>query len=84
MGSKKRASKPKQKKKVVLIAKAILVPIRIPKVQLMKLKAQAKKHAQGNLSAWLRHAGLRYIPKRGEVVETVPMPGTGRRFKKKR
>ncbi len=33
------------------------------------LSVLAKKFAQGNLSAWLRHAGLRYQPKRGEKIE---------------
>lgn len=32
------------------------------------LKAQAKRFAQGNLSAWLRHAGRKYTPKRGEKI----------------
>jgi hypothetical protein len=32
------------------------------------LNAMAKKHAKGNLSAWLRHAGLKYVPKKGEKI----------------
>lgn len=86
MGSKKRAlkKKPKKKKlKVVSTANTILVPIRIPKLQLKKLKGQAKRYAKGNLSAWLRHTGLRYRPKRGEIVETIPRP-IGKSNKKKR
>lgn len=35
------------------------------------LRARAKKFAKGNLSAWLRYAGLKYIPKKGEKV-SVP------------
>ena len=34
------------------------------------LQAKAKKHADGNLSAWLRHAGMRYTPKKSERVVT--------------
>lgn len=32
------------------------------------LNAMAKKYAKGNLSAWLRHAGLRYVPKKAEKI----------------
>lgn len=32
------------------------------------LHAKAKKHAQGNFSAWMRHAGLKYVPKKGETI----------------
>ena len=30
--------------------------------------ANAKKYAGGNYSAWLRHAGIHYRPKKGEKV----------------
>lgn len=32
------------------------------------LQAKAKKFAQGNLSAWVRHAGKKYTPKKGEKI----------------
>lgn len=70
---KKAASKPKSRMQMKKI-KSVLVPIKIPPRQLLALKAQARRFAKGNLSAWLRHAGLRYSPKRGEVVYTVSMP----------
>lgn len=85
MGSKKKASKKKKSKQPKQKgAKPILVPIKIPPTQLRALKLQAKKYADGNLSAWLRHAGLRYRPKRGEVVETVTMPSGKTKRNKKR
>lgn len=31
----------------------------------------AKKHTQGSLSAWLRHASLNYKPKRGEKIKIL-------------
>lgn len=36
------------------------------------LKDKAKKFSKGNLSAWLRHAGLKYVPKKGEVISLDP------------
>lgn len=32
------------------------------------LELQADKYANGNLSAWLRHAGRHYCPKKGEFI----------------
>ena len=40
------------------------------------LSAKAKAYAKGNLSAWLRYAGLRYVPKKGEVINLDPMTAT--------
>lgn len=80
MGSKKKVAKAKVIKKSALV----LVPIKIHPKEIRAIKAQAKKYAQGNFSAWLRHAGLRYRPKRGEHVETVTMPSAKSRSKKKR
>jgi hypothetical protein len=56
------------KKKAV--EKSILVPIKIPPKDLKALKALARKYANGNFSAWLRHAGARYRPKVGELIYT--------------
>jgi len=33
------------------------------------IRANAKLFAKGNISAWMRHAAMRYIPKRGEHIE---------------
>lgn len=33
-----------------------------------QIQKKADRHARGNLSAWLRHAGRMYTPKRGEKV----------------
>ena len=75
MTKRKAKSKPKR-----LSKPPVLIAIKIPLDELLDLKGCAKHYAQGNLSAWLRHAGLRYRPKRGEVIKTVTMPGA----KKKR
>jgi len=32
------------------------------------LNAKAKKHAGGNLSAWLRYAGSNYVPPKNVVI----------------
>lgn len=32
------------------------------------LEAKAKKHAGGNLSAWLRYAGSNYVPPKNAVI----------------
>lgn len=56
------SAKPKSKSEL------ILVPIKIHPREIRVMKRLAKKHAGGNFSAWLRHAGLRYRPKRGEAV----------------
>lgn len=74
------AKKPTKKK-----GKApVTIAIRIPITELVALKGRARHYVKGNLSAWLRHAGLRYIPKRGEVIETVTMPAVKAARKKKR
>lgn len=64
------------KRKTKTKSQLVLVPIKIHPKEIRAMKLNAKKFAQGNLSAWLRHSGLRYRPKRGEVVDTVTMPGT--------
>lgn len=35
-----------------------------------KLMAKARRHAKGNLSAWLRHTGVNYRMRKGEKVDT--------------
>lgn len=41
-----------------------IVTIKIYKYDLSLLKAQAARYADGNLSWWLRYAGLNHVPKR--------------------
>lgn len=36
------------------------------------LKEKAKLFTKGNLSAWLRYAGLQYVPKKGESIPLDP------------
>lgn len=36
------------------------------------LKEKAKLFTKGNLSAWLRYAGLQYVPKKGEQIPLDP------------
>lgn len=48
--------------------KLIPINVKTPERILSKLRAKARRHAQGDLSAWLRHSGLNYIPKKGEVI----------------
>jgi hypothetical protein len=48
-----------------------------PKLQNLKLhgpeyeaiKANADKYANGNISLWLRHAGIHHVPKQSELVK---------------
>lgn len=53
---------------------ATLVPIKIQPRAIREIRANAKKYADGNLSAWMRHAAIRYKPKRGEVVDLSTTP----------
>ncbi len=54
-----------KKKKPKLLA---MINVKTPPETRARLQAQADKYANGNLSAWLRHAGLQYTPKKGESV----------------
>lgn len=38
------------------------------------LRRMANKYADGNLSSWLRNAGLKYIPKTADAVKAYPHP----------
>jgi hypothetical protein len=44
-------------------AKPHLVNFKVTTEELKLLTAKAKKYAGGNVSFWLRHAGLHHIPK---------------------
>jgi hypothetical protein len=63
--------KAKAKKKIVKNGLKI-VNLKVNGKDRKAINALAKKYAKGNLSAWLRHAGLRYAPKKSEVVSTKP------------
>jgi hypothetical protein len=52
----------------------ISINIKMTREELDALKLKARRPAHGNLSAWLRHAGLRYKMKEGEIIVCVPMP----------
>lgn len=41
-----------------------LINLKVTKSELKALKANAKKYAKGNLSLWLRHAGIFHKPTR--------------------
>lgn len=57
---KKKSSKNKSELKIV--------NVKISAAERKRLQANADKFAQGNLSAWLRHSGRQYTPRRGEKV----------------
>lgn len=71
----KPAAKRKASKKVPIKSGSSLkiVNIKVGGKDRKDLNAKAKAHAKGNLSAWLRYAGLRYVPKKGEVVSLDPV-----------
>ena len=48
-----------------------LVMIKVTDSQRKELQANADKYAEGNLSAWIRFAGVKCIPKRGERVPVL-------------
>jgi hypothetical protein len=49
-------------------SKLVVVNVKMSVADRMSLKASAKRHAKGNLSAWVRHAGRKYTPKKGEKI----------------
>ncbi len=69
---KKAVKKPSKKKSVKKLA------VKKPAKSLLNLKVSgkdrkvltfmAKKHAGGNLSAWLRYAGSKYVPPKNVVI----------------
>lgn len=59
----KRSGKPK--------TKVVVVNIKMDLETHETLVKKAKRNARGNLSAWLRHSGMRYVPKPGERVKKV-------------
>lgn len=59
----------KSKKAVVKRAKLGVVNVKMTEAWHDRLVKIARRHADGNLSAWLRHAGSRYTPKKGEKIK---------------
>lgn len=49
-------------------SKLSLINLKVTEAERRELSAFAKKYADGNLSAWLRHAGRKYRPKKTEVI----------------
>lgn len=45
-----------------------IIPVKTNNPDRAALAKKAKDHAGGNVSAWLRHAGLKYIPQPGEAI----------------
>ena len=61
--------KSKSKKKPANKSKALpLLNLKVSGKDRKVLNAKAKKHAGGNLSAWLRYAGSNYVPPRNVVI----------------
>lgn len=73
---KRTKKKPLKKGPVRPASKLILVALKMTRSEHLALKKRAKWFAKGNFSAWIRHAGLRYKPKSGEVIFSVTMPST--------
>lgn len=49
-------------------SKLVVVNVKMSTADRSILKAYAKRWAAGNLSAWVRHTGRRYTPKKGEKI----------------
>lgn len=67
---KAKAPKARSKKKKAPARKKTLdvINVKMSKATRSALKSRAKKFAKGNLSAFLRHAGLKYTPRKGEKI----------------
>lgn len=70
--TKKKAAPAKISKVVKTGSELKIVNLKLGGKDRAALKAQAKKFTKGNLSAWLRYAGLQYVPKRGEQIPLDP------------
>ncbi len=71
--SKKPSAKKKAKpvKKAASKSKLVVISFKVPSDVFKVLSARARKYTKGNISAWLRHTGPRYILKKGEVVQQI-------------
>lgn len=66
MSKKKKLSN--QTIKNLIREKMILQNFKATPTDIAKFQDLANKYARGNVSAWLRHAGLNYRPKKSEVL----------------
>lgn len=64
----KKAAKKAVKKAVKTSKARHLVNFKIDNAEQKLLMQRAKKYAKGNLSAWLRHAGSKYVPPKNVVI----------------
>ncbi len=62
---KKKTAKPKKKP----TGRLKIVNLRMNDKDRAMLLKRAKQFAKGNLSAWVRHAGLKYVPKKDELIQ---------------
>ena len=46
-----------------------LMTIKVSEKELKELKDKADCYAGGNISAWLRYAGLKYVPEKKELCK---------------
>jgi len=46
------------------------IPIKCTLDVIEQLQNQADKYTEGNLSEWLRYAGVNCIPKKSDIVQT--------------
>jgi hypothetical protein len=51
--------------------KSVIFNIKVSPLERKRLIMQAKKYANGNLSAWLRYAGTYYRPSKTELIKQV-------------
>lgn len=58
----------KKKSKRKLIEPRSVIHIKLSSADKKALGKIASQYAEGNVSAWLRHAGRKYTPKKGEKI----------------
>lgn len=71
-----KTKKPVKAKRAIKKTAAKIEPLKMVNVKLSvkdrkALAKRAKQYAQGNISAWLREAGLKHVPKAGLKVPLV-------------
>jgi len=47
-----------------------IVPVKCSPDVIEQLQSQADKYTEGNLSEWLRYAGLNCIPKKSDIIQS--------------
>lgn len=67
MKRKVKKSKVKKLKKPVKV-KPRLINLKVPNADLALIAKKAKKFAGGNVSLWLRHAGINYVPRSKDLA----------------